>query len=230
MNALVSILVPIHGNRLVSGLALESLRSITAQTYTAIEVIVIDDGVEGDLAMLEELRGVRVVGDGTHRGLAGARNLGLDAARGEYILPFDSDDLMRRDMVERLLDAARGADGAYSFYYRLHPDGTRCEIRKPVDGHSIERMLVSETIPHQTLLHRRIYERGDVRYDERDTSAVDLEIKLQWMAAGARLRCVQDFLFTHRLHEHGQETGTRRQMEQVEVIRARWRGSRSDAL
>jgi hypothetical protein len=64
---------------------------------------------------------------------------------------------------------------------------------------------------------------GGVRYDETNESAVDLDIKLKWLAAGVELRCVPEYLFTYRRHAFGQETGQERQKVCVEKIRREWR-------
>jgi glycosyltransferase involved in cell wall biosynthesis len=74
-----------------------AIRSALAQTYTNFEVIVVDDGSRDGTAdavreaSKEDAR-VRLVQQ-PNRGLAGARNTALRAARGEYFALLDSDDL-----------------------------------------------------------------------------------------------------------------------------------------
>ncbi|WP_353472962.1 glycosyltransferase family 2 protein [Salipiger sp. H15] len=77
------------------GTALErTLRSLCAQTYPDFEIVVVDDGQAGDSAALAESIGdlrIRVLRQRT-RGLAGARNTGIAAARGCFIGFCDAGD------------------------------------------------------------------------------------------------------------------------------------------
>ena len=73
----------------------ESVASTLAQTHPDLEVIVVDDGSTdpATLQVLDEVEtlGVRVIHQ-RNEGLPGARNTGIAAARGAYILPVDADD------------------------------------------------------------------------------------------------------------------------------------------
>ena len=223
MQELVSILIPVHGNRFSTGLLPETLESVRSQSYGNLEIIVINDGAEGDLEDLPSCPKLRLIGDGRQKiGQARARNMGLDMAQGELIMPFDSDDLMTPFMVEKLVAACREADGAYSHFYRRHRNGHLETRIMPTEGHSIAAMMEKETVPHHTMMRRWVYDSG-VRYDETHLSCIDLDMKIQWVRSGALLKCVPEPLFLHRLHREGQETGSRRQVDYCEEIRRKWR-------
>lgn len=106
--ALISVIIPVYG---VERYLDECVSSVVNQTYRNIEVILVDDGSpDGCPAMCDEWarrdRRVRVL----HRqngGLSAARNSGLGAARGEYILFVDSDDLIAPMLVDRALARLR---------------------------------------------------------------------------------------------------------------------------
>jgi glycosyltransferase involved in cell wall biosynthesis len=75
----------------------DAIRSATAQTYTDFELIVVDDGSKDDTgeivkAFERQDDRVRLVRQ-PNRGLAGARNTALRAARGEFFALLDSDDI-----------------------------------------------------------------------------------------------------------------------------------------
>lgn len=74
----------------------ETLESLLAQTFEDFEIIIVDDGSkDATNAIAQSYTGdprVRVIRQ-TNRGLAGARNTGIAAARGEYIGFCDADDL-----------------------------------------------------------------------------------------------------------------------------------------
>ena len=88
-----SIIVPAFN---VSATLAETLTSLVAQTHAPFEVIVVDDGSTDDTAQIAARfcrdKRVRVIGQ-ANRGLAGARNSGIAAARGDVIGFCDSDDL-----------------------------------------------------------------------------------------------------------------------------------------
>ena len=88
-----SIIVPAFN---VSATLAETLNSLLKQTYPTFEVIVVDDGSTDDTAQIAAQfardRRVRVIRQ-ANRGLAGARNTGVAAARGDVIGFCDSDDL-----------------------------------------------------------------------------------------------------------------------------------------
>lgn len=86
------------------------IRSVLAQTYSNLEVIVVNDaspdlcGAIAERIAKEDSR-VRVIHNTTNQYLAEARNIGIRAARGRYILPLDADDLLDPNSVQLLVSA-----------------------------------------------------------------------------------------------------------------------------
>lgn len=82
----------------------EAVDSVLAQTFRAFEIIVVDDGSDdpGTLALLQGLarNGVSVLRT-ENRGVAAARNHGVQAARGRYLLPLDADDMLEPSFLEK---------------------------------------------------------------------------------------------------------------------------------
>jgi glycosyltransferase involved in cell wall biosynthesis len=80
----------------------EALDSILAQTYRPLEIIVADDGSTDGTAALVARYGecVHYLWQ-TNAGEAAARNLGLIAARGEFVAFLDADDLWHPEKLER---------------------------------------------------------------------------------------------------------------------------------
>ena len=96
----------------------ECLQSVIKQEYTDYEVIVVDDGSTDDSARIAEecLHASRPsplaykLIRQANAGLSAARNAGLKAASGEYILFLDSDDWLENDALERLAKHIHGED------------------------------------------------------------------------------------------------------------------------
>ena len=97
----VSIIMPCYND---GAYIEEAIASVRAQTYSNIELVIIDDGSDEPetIAIIDKL-----AADGTlvlhtsHLRPAGARNAGIAAATGEFILPVDSDDLIEPTYVEK---------------------------------------------------------------------------------------------------------------------------------
>ena len=101
---LISVVVPLYRVEAEMPLCVDS---VLAQTYDRLDVILVDDGSpDGSGALCDELAGkyagIRVLHK-ENGGVSSARNAGIKAARGEYLLFADSDDYVEPDMVEKLL-------------------------------------------------------------------------------------------------------------------------------
>lgn len=101
---LVSVLIPVYN---AEKYLEESVRSILAQTYRDLEVVLLDDGsTDGSMAVAERLRrdDPRIVilpSAGRNRGVVATRNELLRNARGAYIAWNDSDDVSHPERIER---------------------------------------------------------------------------------------------------------------------------------
>jgi hypothetical protein len=92
----------------------EALTSLYAETYPNLECIVVDDGGSFQLPGSSTTRPVRVL-HSDRGGVASARNVGLTAANGEFIIFLDDDDVALPGRIATLVDAANShrADVAF---------------------------------------------------------------------------------------------------------------------
>lgn len=116
----------------------ECVESILNQTYSKIEVVIVDDGsTDNSLAICKEYRDkdkrVRIFHK-ENSGVSSARNLGLRMAEGDYISFCDSDDVVKPELYWTLLQKLKdtGADRVCGGYEYLYPDNHRlyCKPRK----------------------------------------------------------------------------------------------------
>ena len=99
MAPLVSVIIPTY-NR--ADLVRQAVASVKAQTFRDFEIVVVDDGgTDGTYEALAADRELRVLRHPHRRGVAAARNLGVAAARGEWLAFLDSDDLWLPDKLAR---------------------------------------------------------------------------------------------------------------------------------
>ena len=100
-NGLVSIVLPVYN---VEKYLPRCLDSVTGQTYKDLEIICVDDGSpDGSVEIIKryaENDDRIVLISQKNQGLSGARNTGINAARGEYIMFLDSDDYIDAEACE----------------------------------------------------------------------------------------------------------------------------------
>ncbi|PDX61940.1 hypothetical protein CGS49_03510 [Faecalibacterium langellae] len=104
----ISIIVPVYKTERFLPAC---IASIQAQTFADFELILVDDGSPDNCPALCDAaaakdRRIRVVHQ-KNRGLSGARNAGLDTARGEWVAFVDSDDTITPDFCEKLYAAVQ---------------------------------------------------------------------------------------------------------------------------
>lgn len=103
-NPLVSVIIPVYN---VEKYLTQCLNSVVNQTYSNIEIICIDDASEDNsVEILKEYASkdarIKVLYNQKNLGLGQTRNIGINAARGEYIHFVDSDDWVKLDAYEKL--------------------------------------------------------------------------------------------------------------------------------
>ena len=124
----ISIIVPVYkAERVLT----KCVDSVLAQTFASWELLLIDDGSpDGSGALCDDYAGqddrVRVFHK-TNGGVSTARNLGMEEARGEYILFIDADDWIEPHTCETLLRALEeaGADSAGCAHWNIRPGGEK---------------------------------------------------------------------------------------------------------
>ncbi len=102
----VSIIMPVYNAENYVKMAIESILS---QTFTDFEIICVNDcSKDNSLAVLNQLakrdNRVKVIDSDVNVGAGAARNLGIEAATGEYITFVDSDDTIEPDLLEKAVN------------------------------------------------------------------------------------------------------------------------------
>lgn len=108
MDNLISVVVPIYNT---SKTIERCVNSILMQTYKNLEIILVDDGsTDNSLEIckkLQEKDSRIIVVSGKNQGVSAARNIGINRASGDYIAFVDSDDYIKPEMYERLINIAQ---------------------------------------------------------------------------------------------------------------------------
>ncbi len=126
-NGLVSVIIPVYNMEEQLKQCMESVRG---QTYRKIEIILVNDGstdgTERVCWELEKEDGRIIVRNQKNKGAGLARNLGMEAARGEYVYFMDADDFLEKQAIEKLMKEIGTGNGydLIAFSYKIrYSDG-----------------------------------------------------------------------------------------------------------
>lgn len=149
----VSIIMPCYND---GAYIKEAVASVRAQTYPDIELVIVDDGSNdpNTLNVLEELKeeGACLLRTNQLRP-AGARNAGISAASGEYILPLDSDDLIEPTYIEKAVEVLDSSEKIGVVYCHANLFGEQTGPWELPD-YSLDKMLL-DNIVFVTALFRK---------------------------------------------------------------------------
>ncbi|MCP3102535.1 glycosyltransferase [Myxococcus sp. K15C18031901] len=146
----------------------ECLSSLRAQTLAPHEVIVVDDGSTDAFSVrrMQELcvDGVRLIRQ-ENRGLSGARNTGIRAATGDWLLPLDADDMLMPEAVATYTRAILGSPEVDVWYPDLTHFGHEDLLWEPPPFNPW-RMLWGNDLICSSAIRRTVFD-GGVFYNER---------------------------------------------------------------
>lgn len=150
---LVSVVIPcFNGGRTLA----QTVDSVKAQTWPAVEIIVVDDGSTDPhtVSLIDTLQGIRLVRQ-PNAGLPAARNAGFKAAEGMYVLPLDADDWLEVDAIEALLEALKQTPQASFSYCHLQLEGEACGVLPK--SYNFFEQLFSNQMPYCILQPKAIW-------------------------------------------------------------------------
>lgn len=202
---MISIIVPIYN--CIRSLP-RCIDSIQHQTFIDWELLLVDDGAtDGSGFLCDQFASsdnrIRVLHK-SNGGVSSARNMGLDHAKGEYVMFCDSDDWVEPDWCEQLYLAAVENPGRHPVcnYYRSATD--RETINREVQCKAVEERIAKEDffslnqyellgIPWNKIFRRTILEENHIRFRLDLSLGEDLIFNLDY------LHCLTDgFVFINR--------------------------------
>ena len=200
----------------------QALRSALTQTLHELEIIVSDDASTDDsvdrvTSVARTDSRVRLMRAVTNGGPGAARNLCLDAARGEWIAVMDSDDLMHKERLARLIGLAESdgadivADDLLIFHENsnLPPEtclrGSTTRSAQWIEAADYVRANVlyggGAALGYlKPVFRRSLLEQRRLRYDTTLRIAEDYDFVLRLLMQGARFRIYPQLLYFYRKH------------------------------
>lgn len=197
----VSVIIPTYNRARLIG---EAIQSVLDQTFTDLELIVVDDGsTDNTESVVTEFKDPRVrYIHQENMGISAARNAGIHNTQGRYVAFLDSDDLWLPQLLElqvRFLDGSPHIGVVYAKAQAMTENGrlllyTRGDLER-YPNQPLKSMLYGDFTCIQTaLVHRECLDRAGL-FDESLTGRVDWDMFL-------RLAKVCRFAFTDTVLAH----------------------------
>lgn len=172
---LVSVIVPLYNaDKYIS----ETIYSVLAQTYSNLEIIVVDDCSTDSsrdivLSLAEEDSRIKLVKlDENYGGPAKPRNIGIDMSNGEYIAFLDADDVWKPEKIEKQMTQMlkNKLNLISNDTYFIDADSCLIEStsrRKKTESRAftIKDLIISNRIPTSSVLVNKSF-LGELRFRE----------------------------------------------------------------
>ena len=195
MSKLVSIIIPCFN---AEKWLKEAIESCFQQSYSPIEVIVIDDGSrDGSLEIIKSYDRRLIWQTGQNRGGNYARNRGMELSKGAYIQYLDADDYLLPDKIERQVNFLEKTDadivyGDVNYQYHLP---NRKIVQEPVNicGFSgnhqdmLQSLLVYGCLPPIAYLFKKSAVVNSIRWDETLKCGQDRDFLISLLIKGAKI-------------------------------------------
>lgn len=199
----VSVIIPAYNAQKYLG---EAIESVLAQSYPAVECIVVDDGSSDGTAGIARGFGSRISYLRQENGeRSRARNRGALHASGEWLCFLDADDLIAPEKIEREVEALKeqpGCDLVFSrtlFVDRAGRTLGPLRIVAP-DPDPVRRLFAGNFITVNAFLLRKSSFQAAGGFDPELNRAEDWELLLRLALAGSKFLFLDQFLAYYRLH------------------------------
>jgi len=197
----VSVIIPCYNHGQYIDQAVES---VLAQTFQDFEVIIINDGstdsYTNELLLNYKKPKTRVIKT-ENCGPSSARNMGINNANGEYILPLDADDYISNTYLEKavkILDNELEIKIVYCMAEKFGNENQRWNLNK----FSIEGMYLYNCIFSSALFRKDDWLRIDGYASDMTCGYEDWDFWLSILGTDGEVFRIPEVLFFYRIHDY----------------------------
>lgn len=194
----VSIIVPCFN---AGKFLLETLDSVAAQTYRSWEIVIVDDGSNDPqtVSLLDALDrpGVTVLHQ-SNAGPSAARNAGMRASRGRYLLPLDADDLIDPEFLAATVGVLDSEPGVGLVYTGTRLFGAESGTWALSD-YDFPGILLHNMIPSTALFRREWFDLTGGYDESLIVGYEDWEFWIRVIGAGCMVRQLREVLRSYRI-------------------------------
>ena len=213
-NSLISIIIPAYNaEKTIS----ECLLSVLNQSYSNLELIIIDDGsVDRTLeicSQFAEKDSRIIIVSGKQSGVSSARNKGLCLSHGEYICFIDADDYIPNNSILKRLEAIQGADMVFGSYIVV---GSEADINANLSiipeyysrEEALKKLIVVEELGYQGYIwnkffRKKIIDDYGIRFAEDIAFNEDRLFCVEYILNCRRINICKDNIYFYRVNPNG---------------------------
>lgn len=230
----ISVIIPVFNNAKDIG---RCLQSILKQPFDDLEVLVIDDGstdesIEIIKSYTTENASIKFYQE-QHRGVSTARNVGIEAAQGEYLLFIDADDEIEDNYIPNIADKARSSHadillcGITRCFADGHTEGWELERRgifsrkdflKDLPPEQYERLQGIYGFVANKMVKREIVNRFNLRFDATMNLMEDYSFFLDCYARCESFMCLSEMGYRYRIHDDHLRENNPREVSYMQLI------------
>ena len=211
---MVSLIIPVYN---VKPYLRQAIESVISQSYRNLEILIIDDGsFDGSSIICDEYAALDsriTVYHKENGGLSSARNYGLDhmSEHSQYVAFLDSDDWMKEDAIESLLNILVKTDAdiaccKYTFQYKTN--GSRTANIAEQDTHVLTKDDILQSFCSGrnigNVVWNKLYKKelfSDIRYPE-GKAFEDVATTYKILLKASKVACTSSTLINYRVREN----------------------------
>lgn len=206
---MVSIIIPCYNQ---AHFLAEAIESALSQTFTDIEVIVVNDGSPDNTSEVAKRYNVRLI-EKENGGLSSTRNAGIKAAKGDYILPLDADDKLHPEFIAKTIE--------YMGYYHIISTWLQTfgnenrkwgsDVLEPKNQHFIQKNHINccSLMVKSAIIKAGLYDENmKIGYE-------DWELWQRMTKMGYNVKIVPEYLFFYRKHSVSMFKNAKQRHEEI---------------
>lgn len=212
MKSKVSVIIPVYNSEKYVE---ETIMSVLNQTYSNIEVIIVDDGstdLSGDICDRFAAEDNRVVV--FHRenmGPSSARNYAIEMSSGTYILPVDSDDIIAEAYIEEAVSIIEANCDIGIVYCKAELIGDKTGLWN-IPQYSLPEMLIGNCIFATAMFRKADWKKVGGYSELMQNGIEDYDFWLSILGIGKAVYQIPKVLFFYRKH-----TGSRSELYESNI-------------
>lgn len=203
----VSVIIPCFNQ---GGFVEDAVLSAVNQTYKNIEIICINDAsTDNSSSVLKKLadtyRNIVFFDEKENRGVIYARNLGISAATGDYILPLDADNKIERTFIEKTVEVLeKNPDiGVVCSKVKIFGEENKnWNLSEP----ELKNILYSNNVDNCALFRKSDFLAIGGYKEYMQDGYEDWDLWLSFLEKGLRIHRIDEYLFNYRKHKEESRT------------------------
>ena len=206
----VSIIVPIYN---AEKFLRECLNSLLNQDYHDYEIIAVNDGSkDGSLSVLECYDGKITIINQENQGVSAARNKGISAAEGDYIVFCDSDDVVEPNYISTLMNCkSTGEALVVAKYRKIYADSSYIENTVGFSGEVLINDKNDSALyelfrrsclqsPFCKLFKKKIIVENNIQFESSMNFGEDTKFVLDYLKCVGSIYTIEDLIYNYRFN------------------------------